>query len=73
MKSAIHQINSDEDATYNKRRMLSELNNMEFTVGFEKVRRLMKKLNLVTKRPKQHRYSFCDVASVIAPNKLNSN
>ncbi|WP_420833707.1 DDE-type integrase/transposase/recombinase [Vibrio furnissii] len=31
----------------------------------------MKNLNLVAKRPKQHRYPSGGVASVIAPNKLN--
>jgi putative transposase len=71
LKAAMQQIHNDMDATYGKRRMLSELQDMGFTVGLEKVRRWMKKLNLVAKRPKQHRYPSGGVASVIAPNKLN--
>ncbi|HIF9499102.1 TPA: IS3 family transposase [Photobacterium damselae] len=69
LKAAMHQIHNDMDATYGKRRMLSELKDMGFTVGLEKVRRWMKKLNLIAKRPKLHRYP--SLASVIAPNKLN--
>lgn len=38
---------------------------MGFTLGIEKVRRWMKRLNLVAKRPKQHRYP------IGAPNRLN--
>ncbi|MBG5971824.1 IS3 family transposase [Proteus vulgaris] len=67
----MQQIHNDMDATYGKRRMVSELQDMGFSVGLEKVRRWMKKLNLVAKRPKQHRYPSGGVASVIAPNKLN--
>lgn len=52
-------------------RMLSELQDMGFTVDLEKVRRWMKKLNLVAKRPKLHRYPSGGLASVIAPNKLS--
>ncbi|EQB4361107.1 DDE-type integrase/transposase/recombinase [Vibrio parahaemolyticus] len=71
LKAAMQQIHSDMDVTYGKRRMLSELKEMGFTVGLEKVRRWMKRLSLVAKRPKQHRYPSSGVASVIAPNKLN--
>ncbi len=71
LKAAMQQIHSDMDATYGKRRMLSELKEMGFTVGLEKVRRWMKRLSLVAKRPKQHRYPSGGAASVIAPNKLN--
>ncbi len=65
------QIHHDMHATYGKRRMLSELLDMGFTIGIDKVRRWMKQLNLVAKRPKQHRYPSGGMASVIAPNKLN--
>ncbi|MDP2556293.1 IS3 family transposase [Photobacterium damselae subsp. piscicida] len=71
LKAVMHQIHNEMDATYGKRRMLSELKDMGFTVGLEKVRRWMKKLNLVAKRPKLHRYPSGGLASVIAPNKLN--
>ncbi|WP_181313504.1 IS3 family transposase [Photobacterium damselae] len=71
LKAAIHQIHNEMDATYGKRRMLSELKDMGFTVGLEKVRRWMKKLNLVAKRPKLQRYPSGALTSVIAPNKLN--
>ena len=71
LKAAMHQIYNDMDATYGKRRMLSELKDMGFTVGLEKARRWMKKLNLIAKGPKLHRYPSGGLASVIAPNKLN--
>ncbi|HIF9061306.1 TPA: hypothetical protein ACX6MH_001477 [Photobacterium damselae] len=64
----MHQIHNEMDATYGKRRMLSELKDMGFTVGLALDE---KKLNLVAKRPKLHRYPSGGLASVIAPNKLN--
>lgn len=64
-------IHNKMDATYGKRRMLSELLDMGFSLGIEKVRRWMKRLNLVAKRPKQHRYPLGGKPSVIAPNTLN--
>ncbi|TOA43607.1 hypothetical protein CGK27_22770 [Vibrio parahaemolyticus] len=65
------QVHRDTDATYGKRRMRSELQSMGFTIGIEKVRRWMKQLGLVAKRPKQHSYPAGGKASIIAPNKLN--
>jgi len=59
------------DATYGKRRMLTELQSVGFNVGLHKVRTSMKRLKLVAKRPKQHRYPASGKASVIAPNYLN--
>lgn len=59
------------DATYGKRRMLSELLDMGFKLGIDKVRRFMKRLKLIAKRPKQHKYPVGGKASVIAPNTLN--
>ena len=59
------------DATYGKRRMLSELLDLGFNIGIEKVRRLMARLGLVAKRPKPHRYPAGKRASIISPNKLN--
>ncbi|MCG9595106.1 hypothetical protein L1D15_00055 [Vibrio sp. Isolate25] len=47
--------------------MRSELQSMGFTIGIKKVRRWMKQLGLVAKRPKQHNYP----AGGKAPNKLN--
>ena len=64
-------IHNDMDATYGKRRMLSELLDMGFTLGLDKVRRFMKRLQLIAKRPKQHKYPVGGKASVIAPNILN--
>ncbi|PSU17465.1 IS3 family transposase [Photobacterium damselae] len=63
LKAAMHQIHNEMDATYGKRRMLSELKDMGSTAGLEKVRRRMKKLNLVAKRPKLHRYPSGGLAS----------
>ncbi|WP_263053360.1 hypothetical protein [Photobacterium leiognathi] len=37
LKAAMHQIHNDMDATYGKRRMLSELKDMGFTVDLERV------------------------------------
>lgn len=65
------QIHVDMDATYGKRRMLTELQSMGFDLGIHKVRTSMKRLKLVTKRPKQHRYPSSGKASVIASNHLN--
>jgi len=59
------------DATYGKRRMLIELQAMGFSLGIHKVRTAMKRLKLVAKRPKQHRYPSGSKASVLAPNHLN--
>lgn len=59
------------DAMYGKRRMLSELLDLGFTISIEKVRRLISRLGLVAKRPKAHRYPAGKRASVISPNKLN--
>jgi len=49
-------IHRDMDATYGTRRMMVELRELGFNVGRYKVRQLMKRLKLVAKRPKQHRY-----------------
>ncbi len=65
------QVHADMDATYGKRRMLVELQAMGFNLGIHKVRMSMKRLKLVAKRPKQHRYPPGGKASVIAPNYLN--
>ena len=65
------QIHHDMDATYGKRRMLIELQAMGFDLGIHRVRTSMKRLKLVAKRPKQHRYPVGGKASVIAPNYLN--
>ena len=55
----------DMDATYGKRRMLSELLHRGFNLGIDKVRSLMKRLGLVAKRPKQHRYPKGGKASIV--------
>lgn len=65
------QVHVDMDATYGKRRILSELQAMDFDLGIHKVRTSMKRLKLIAKRPQQHRYLSGGKASVIAPNHLN--
>ena len=65
------QVHADMDATYGKRRMLSELQAIGFNLGIHKVRASMKRLKLVPKRPKQLSYPSGGKASVIAPNYLN--
>lgn len=71
LEAAMKHIHNEIDATYGKRRMLSELLDMGFSLGIERVRRWMKRLNLVAKRPKQHRYPSGGKPSRIAPNTLN--
>ncbi len=71
LEAAMKQVHVDMDATYGKRRMLIELQAMGFSLGIHKVRTVMKRLDLVAKRPKQHRYPSGGKASVIAPNHLN--
>ncbi len=71
LEAAMKQVHVDMDATYGKRRMLTELQAMGFDLGIHKVRTSMKRLRLIAKRPKQHRYPAGGKASVIAPNYLN--
>ena len=71
LEAAIKQVHYDVDATYGSRRMMIELQYLGFQVGRFKVRRLMSRLKLIAKRPKQHRNPRGGKASVIAPNRLN--
>jgi putative transposase len=71
LEAAMKHIHNEMDATYEKRRMLSELQGMGFKLGLDKVRRWMKRLNLIAKRPKRHRYPKAGKPSVTAPNILN--
>lgn len=71
LTAAIEHVHHEMDATYGSRRMLSEVRELGFNVGRYKVRRLMRQLKLVAKRPKQHRYPAYGKLSVIAPNMLN--
>jgi putative transposase len=71
LEAAMKHIHHEMDATYGKRRMLSELQSMGFKLGIDKVRRWMKRLELVAKRPRRHRYPKGGAASVIASNILN--
>ena len=64
-------VHQEMDATYGSRRMLSEVRELGFDIGRYKVRRLMRQLKLVAKRPKQHCYPAYGKLSVIAPNMLN--
>lgn len=69
--AAMKQIHTDMDATYGKVRMHRELQGMGFDVGLHRVRTSMKRLGLIAKRPKQHKYPSGGKASAIAPNRLN--
>lgn len=71
LTAAIEHVHHEMDATYGSRRMLSEVRELGFNVGRYKVRRLMRQLKLVAKRPKQHRYPAYGKLSAIAPNMLN--
>jgi putative transposase len=71
LRAAMKSIHHQMDATYGTRRMHIELNEMGYKVGRFKVRRLMKQLNLLAKRPKQHRYPIGGKPSAIASNSLN--
>jgi len=71
LEAAMKQVHVDMDATYGKRRMLIELQTMGFNLGIHKVRTVMRRLKLIAKRPKMHRYPSSEKASVIAPNHLN--
>jgi len=67
LEAVIKQVHADIDATYGKRRMLIELQAMDFKVGIYKVSSLMKRLKLVAKRPKQHRYPEVGVSTLLSP------
>lgn len=69
LTAAIEHVHNEMDATYGSRRMLSELRELSFNVGRYKVRRVMRQLKLVAKRPRQHRYP--DYGKLSAPNMLN--
>lgn len=64
-------IHNELDGIYGKRRMLVELIKRGFCLGIDKVRRLMKKLSLVAKRPKAHVYPRGGKSSLLVPNRLN--
>lgn len=68
LDAAMKHVHADMDATYGKRRMLTELQAMGLSI--HKVRTSMRRLKLVAKRPKQHRYQMEGTVSVIAPNHL---
>ncbi|MPW31977.1 IS3 family transposase [Agarivorans sp. B2Z047] len=65
------QIHVDMDATYGKVCMHDELQALGFDIGLHRVRTSMKRLGLVAKRPKQHKYPVGGKPSVIAPIHLN--
>ena len=71
LDAAMKQVHADMDATYGKVRMHGELQALGFDIGLHRVRTLMKRLELVAKRPKRHKYPVGGKASVIAPNYLN--
>ena len=71
LTAAIEHVHNEMDATYGSRRMLSELRELSFNVGRYKVRRVMRQLKLVAKRPRQHRYPAYGKLSAVAPNMLN--
>lgn len=71
LEIAMKSIHNEMDGIYGKRRMLVELIKKGFKLGLDKVRRLMKKLGLVAKRPKQHVYPRGGKSSILASNHLN--
>ncbi|WP_272914551.1 MULTISPECIES: IS3 family transposase [unclassified Gilliamella] len=71
LEIAMKSIHNEMDGIYGKRRMLVELIKKGVKLGLDKVRRLMKTLGLVAKRPKQHVYPSGDKSSILAPNHLN--
>lgn len=73
LKAVVRHVHRIMDATYGTRRMAVELCEWSFKVGRYKIRKLMKSLQLVAKRPKQHRYPMLGKLSVIAPNRLTDN
>ncbi|MFW8589263.1 IS3 family transposase [Glaciecola sp. 2405UD65-10] len=73
LTAAMEHVHQEMDATYGSRRMLSEVRELGFDIGRYKVRRLMRQLKLVAKRPKQHRYPTYGKLSVIAPNDVKSS
>lgn len=58
-------IHNEMDGIYGKRRMLIELVKRGFKIGLDKVRRLMKKLGLIAKKPKQHVYPRGGKSSIL--------
>lgn len=70
LDAAMKQVHADMDATYGKVRMHGELQALGFDIGLHRVRTSMKRLGLVAKRPKQHKYPAGGRPSVIAPNYL---
>ncbi|WJW83307.1 IS3 family transposase [Moellerella wisconsensis] len=73
LKAVVRHVHRVMDATYGTRRMAAELCEWGFKVGRYKVRKLMKSLQLVAKRPKQHRYPMSGKPSVIGSNRLTDN
>ena len=59
------------DTTYGKVCMYGELQALGFDIGLHRVRTSMKRLGLIAKRPKQHKYPVGAKPSVIALNYLN--
>lgn len=62
---------SNMNATYGKVSMHGELQALGFDIGLHRVRKSMKRLGLVAKRPKQHKYLTGGKPLVITPNHLN--
>ena len=70
MKKKVQKIYDDGRGSAGSRTVSGMLKQQGEAVGRCKARRLMKKLNLVSKQQKTHRYRVAEEASAIAPNHL---
>ena len=70
---AIRKIFDKHKSRYGVRRIYHELLNMGFKLNHKKVQRLMKKMNLKGKRPKEKYHSYKGEVGKIADNIINRN
>jgi putative transposase len=68
LTAAIEHVHHEMDATYGRRRMLSEVRELGLNVGRYKVRQLMRQLKLVAKRPRV--YSLRETTSYYYWNSI---
>ena len=73
LMEAIRKIFDKNKSRYGVRRIYHELLNMGFKVNHKKVQRLMKKMGLKGKRPKEKYHSYKGEVGKIADNIINRN
>lgn len=73
LMEAIRKIFDKHKSRYGVRRIYHELLNMGFKVNHKKVQRLMKKMGLKGKRPKEKYHSYKGEVGKIADNIINRN